>query len=231
MALPGTTLFSDTFTRADGGLGANWDDGYTTHTSLAIVGNVVRGTLLANGGNLETINTALPGDQWGLVQLVTLPDIASTIQSAQIALRYADPPSEAQGYVFVIADPTSLPFNSAIIEDGGGTTLVSENVVVWGSGDWLLATAQSTTLTLYRLASGGDPDVDSFTLVLQTTHGTFTSGRGGIKIYVDSDLSHVELDNVRFGKFGFDDDSVLWLPQGRTSGSGRNSIIPSGMQN
>jgi hypothetical protein len=204
MALPGTTLFSDDFNRANGGLGANWEGGYNAPyaASLAIVGNRVRASTLTTG-NQQSITTALPDDQWGLVQMPTLDDIASTVQSVQLGLRMPAPPTETQGYVFVAVDPSSLGFNSAITTDGGGTTLVDENVVTWGGGDWLLATAQGTTLTLYRLASGGDPDVDSFTQVLQTTDSEFTGGRGSLKIYVDSDLSHVEVDNVRFGKFGF----------------------------
>ena len=202
--LPGQTLFTDDSNRSDGGLGANWQGGYGAHANLAIVGNRVRGTIDGGDGSLQAIVTALPNDCWGLVQIPTVVDDGNT-RSVQIGLRMADPPSLTQGYAFVMVNQSSgNVWNSAIVSFAGPTLLASESVTPWAGGDWLLATAQGTTLTMYRLPAGGNPDIDYFAPVVQTTDGASASGRGALKIYVSSGvaLSEIEADNVRFGLFG-----------------------------
>ena len=179
------TLFSDSFTRADGALGSDWIGGYTGWTSGQIVSNAVRAPSIA----VETLNvaaTVLPDDHW--VEL-TMPTLSSTggWQSVSMILRAAPP-------------PTKLQYNFAITNQSGvwGTTLygpagiIQQLALTWVSGDVARAEARGNMLRLYR---------NNLLVMTVTDNQRSTGSYAGFGIYAATALSNVVVDGVSIGAF------------------------------
>lgn len=208
-----TVCFSDGFDRADGALGANWDDGYfdvarsRAVASLQIVSNAVRNTV-ANSFNDagETVNAngcVFARDQWASATIKTITNSGGNRIYGWITLGGADPTTQTLYRASVVNNGYSGETTViGKIIDGAITTLVSESATTWAATDVVLfekvwnATTLTNDLKVYRNGSG--------TPLLSTTDASITSnGRPGLGSFLNSGtpLGNLEFDNFQAGGF------------------------------
>lgn len=186
---------TDTFDRADGALGANWDDAYTGASSLTIVSNAVEaGSTTLD--SIETNNTAtLAANAWGSGTIGTWT--GSGLSVARIGLRWSASPTVTG--VFCTAARNIDGTRTTQIEqyvNGVYSELAHNGTITWASGDILSCEAVGTSVTAYRQAGGaGDP--------VAVATGTTTisgTGRGAVLLY-NGTASQVSFTGVTFGEF------------------------------
>lgn len=191
-----TTIFTDDFDRADNAdLGASWDNGYVGGAlgPLQIVSNAVR-SVTAGTEAFETINTAIPNNQWAQA---TMPAFTgSALAVLGVILRAA-----------AVGTDTWYQFQ-ARRNDGGGLTstiysviagtpalLASESATTWAATDILRAEAEGSSLRLFRNSSQ--------TPLLTATDSNIASGRPGLQIFVDAGgaIADAQWDSFSAGGF------------------------------
>lgn len=186
---------TDTFDRADGALGANWDDAYTGASSLTISSNAVFATSTTLD-SIETNNTAtLAANAWGSGTIGTWT--GSGVSVARIGLRWSASPTVTG--VFCTAARNIDGTRTTQIEqfvNGVYSELAHNGTITWASGDILSCEAIGTSVTAYRQAGGaGDP--------VAVATGTTTisgTGRGAVLLY-NGTASQVSFTGVTFGEF------------------------------
>lgn len=167
---------TDGFPRANSAdLGASWDAGYTGASAFKIVSNGVECSVTISGYCLETYTTSYDANQAAQVLLRTW-DVGTSDSNFAIMLRASAAPT-ANSYRFKAgANQTggvTVSFDKLV---GGVWTadLATATTPAWAAGDILRATANGTTLTMYR---NGTP-------VLTVTDASIaTGGRAGLIIY------------------------------------------------
>lgn len=186
---------TDTFDRADGALGANWDDAYTGASSLTISSNAV----FANSTTLDSIETnntaTLAANAWGSGTIGTWT--GSGVSVARIGLRWSASPTVTG--VFCTAARNIDGTRTTQIEqfvNGVYSELAHNGNVTWASSDELSCEVVGTSVTAYRQAGGaGDP--------VAVATGTTTisgTGRGAVLLY-NGTASEVSFTGVSFGEF------------------------------
>ncbi len=186
-----TAVFSDTFNRADGVLGANWTGGFTARNSYTIVSNQMRVDALS-ADSLMVYNGTTADDQYNQVQMVAVG--GSGTRAPGLLVRMQTGPA-VNGYECRVI----LPSTSRIAEflNGSGTTAVTNNDAAWTyqAGDTSECQAEGTAIRMYVIRAGVK------TLLAHHTDGTYTSGKTGIIHFVQntSTLSDVQLDNYVYG--------------------------------
>lgn len=186
-----TAVFTDTFNRADGVLGANWTGGFTARNSYTIVSNQMRVDALS-ADSLMVYNGTTADDQYNQVQMVAVG--GSGTRAPGLLVRMQTGPA-VNGYECRVI----LPSTSRIAEflNGSGTTAVTNNDAAWTyqAGDTLECQAEGTAIRMYVIRAGVK------TLLAHHTDGTYTSGKTGIIHFVQntSTLSDVQLDNYVYG--------------------------------
>lgn len=182
----GTTFrnltISDDFNRADGLLGASWDDGYTARNAFALVSNQLR---VAGIGldSFETYNATTPANnQWARITFSSLSTADANIKAPGILLRTSAPAS-VTGYACRVWHWTGGSPISRIERwdsDVSFTPLIDDTTVTWQTGDQLRCEAEGTEIRLYRIR--GTAEI----LVLSATDATYASGRVGLIDYVQA---------------------------------------------
>lgn len=187
------TLQSDGFTRADGLLGAFWDDGYvksgSTVGSSQIVSNKARASNVGQD-TFETFNDgALPNESWTQVTTATLT--GGGCQSVRLLLHFTPPPT-VSGYE-ILARKGCAGVTSYLVNRANGVfqSLASESSTTWVSTDVMRAEYRNGQLALYR------NDV----LVLAVDDATFPSGRAGFGMYDDTAIANTEVTSWSAGGF------------------------------
>jgi fibronectin type 3 domain-containing protein len=238
-----TTLFTDTFDRADNAdLGSAWDNGYLNvdKTNARITSNAVRATATnaSDPKSAETYNgVSLPNDQWCQFTLGTWQGTED--REVGCTLRAAAPPTINWYWCYARANGAR---NAAIVSHHtggvGDTNLASDFTVVWAPGDKLRCEAQGTTLRLYRIPFGTTNE----TLLLSATDSEWTSGRAGILMWMKtggtlanatmadwaaggftaSAQSTIAFDAVSNSATGNTTNSISW---NHTVGSGTNRFL------
>lgn len=187
------TLVTDTFDGADRILAGFWQGGYNNSggaptTDLQVVSTRLRATNTTTDA-VMTHTVDLPGDQWCQMTITT---IAGAGHVAPRCLLRFGLPGAANGYEFT-ALRGGLGRTSRIGRwiNGQFVELVSENATTWATSDVLRGEILANVLSLYR----------NNALLLQVTDSTYTSGRGGLILFVNSALTDSEIDDVSFGGF------------------------------
>lgn len=187
------TLASDGFTRADGALGAFWDDGYiksgSAVGSLQIVSNKVRASNVGQDA-FETFNDAIiPNDQWAQVTTATLS--GAGCQSVRLLLHFSVPPT-VDGYEILALSGCGSE-TSYLVKRTNGVfqSLASESATTWASTDVMRAEYRNGQLALYR------NDV----LLLSVDDSTFPSGRAGVGVFNDTAVAETEITSWSAGGF------------------------------
>ena len=190
---------TDNFSRSDNlDLGAAWDS-YTNNSvdsPCQILNGATNGYVTAtSGGGLDCVegyNAYIPGnDQYVQVSL-PLGFLSPGSQFASVLLRLAAPTTYS-GYVFRAQPPDQV--NTSRLRKataGTMTTLVNDTTQTWAATDILRGEASSTTLTLKR----------NGTQIIQTTDGTYGSGRGGINVLDDPSGVSNPVDDFEVGDLG-----------------------------
>ncbi len=194
-----TITVTDLFNRADGLMGASWDDGYTsfygTQNAMALVSNQLR-VASVGADSMETHNTAVGNDQWAQITLSVLATPSGVVQAPGIVLR-TNAPGNQTGYACRAFNHTGTP--RARIERWDGLIAhvpltPDDDTVTWQSGDKMRCEIEGTTIRLYQIRG------DSETLVLSKTDATYASGRFGIIHYVASSVpADVQVDDFLGG--------------------------------
>jgi hypothetical protein len=209
-ALVFTSQATDNFNRANGGLGANWDDGYSGYIAAAVVSNQVRPSAAASIA-VESYNAITwPNDQYSQFKLVNW----FNENLAGVILRAAAPSTET----FYIANTSEFggsTFTNELAKSiaGSWTTLADDTAIsAWSNVDTLKGAVYSTDLYLYKTG----------VQALTATDSDLTSGRGGImELYFAGGAGgQVDIDNWEGGEVT--DDSVV-------SGSGPKTRMLTGV--
>lgn len=183
------TLATDTFTRADGALGANWTGSYSSLFDLAIVSTAVRGSSTSNDNIMAYTAISPPADQWAQVDISTAT--GSALYAAGVTVRTAASPLTSYYMCRFLANAWAGATIEKLV-NGTYTLLTSTATTSFAAGDKLKCTARGSTITLLRIRSG----VES--VILTTTDSTHTSGRTGVITYA-STIANLEFDNFTTG--------------------------------
>lgn len=169
------TLYTDLFNRADNAdLGADWDNGYTGRSNLAISSQ----NLVSDGADdVETNNaTSVPADQWAQITIPTITDLGGDMRFS-VLLRASAPPT-VTWYEFTAAKNNSYTSRIVYRLNGTNTAEQTENATSLVSGDILRAEAHGTSLSLYR-----NSDVSP---LVTLTDANIASGRPGLQMFIGS---------------------------------------------
>jgi hypothetical protein len=165
MALPAT----DAFTRADGGLGANWSTAGAGLFGPAIVSNQVQANAVGNDSGAIWNADAFPNDQYAKVTLKTL----NTDNAKLVGVQLRCNAGTNDGYQCCVRGPFGA---TSPIEIRDNRVAIATGTAVVAANDVLLGNVVGTTITLY--INGVQK--------LQTTDATWTAGSAGVYLFVDS---------------------------------------------
>lgn len=141
-----TTLATDNFSRANGGLGANWTTLYSK-TALAIVSDAVQlSSEAADGGDYYSA-ISWPNAQWCQLQVNVL-----NYADCSIALAIRTATGAATWYAAFIGGPLGASATFAVIKYVAGvkTTLKAGTTITVSANDVFYFGAQGTVLTLQQ---------------------------------------------------------------------------------
>lgn len=177
---------SDNFNRADGSLGASWDNSYV-YDSCRIASNRVI-SLNLTVSCVESYNTTFSNDQFGQL---TITSLTGSVAQVAVLLRLAAPPTGT--FYRVVArhgDPSASTKIQKFINSVNMGDVAAENAVTWGPGDVLRAYISTTNIVVYR----------NNVQVLIGSDSEITSGRVGINVVTDgSDLNDSTADDFLGG--------------------------------
>jgi hypothetical protein len=148
-----STLATDDFNRADGGLGANWTDMSIGFTGIVIVSNTAQDNAGADSGSFYS-GVSFPNDQWGQC-------VRTGGDGGGIMLRGSAPRTwyvvSIEGTLGASASLLFAKFIAGVFTQIGTTQTVTFN-----SGDTLYGEVQGTTLLAKRNGSAlGTSETDS----------------------------------------------------------------------
>ena len=191
-----TTLASDNFNRADGGLGSNWTT-TTGDSAPTIVSNAVRVSATATGNSAFYNAVTWPNDQWSEVVISACSgtgEVGAIVRAAPAANTYYY--AAVQGTLGAGAAVNIHKFVAGTFSPMVNTTAT----VV--ANDVLRLEAEGTTI---RLKINGST-------VLSTTDGSISSGSAGVSPYVDSgaDTQSI-LDSWQGGDFNTAAIVIAWI--------------------
>jgi hypothetical protein len=209
---------TDSFTRADGALGTNWQGNYTGTVNLAIVGQKVRSTAVGTTA-IQTWATPVGLTQSAQVTLATL----GVNGEGAVFLRVSAPPTQSYYYISATRSGAS---NTIIYRCEVGTcSLVDEDFSsnTWVQGDQLKATIDSNgTISIFHNGSQFRTFIDPIPLT-----GTYAGI--GMFLYAGASLAEVELDNFDNGTTPPVTGTITWTCDrcAVTSGSAVGTAPPS----
>ncbi|MEO7862071.1 MAG: fibronectin type III domain-containing protein [Nitrospirales bacterium] len=187
-----TTLAGDSFTRADGSLGAPWVGSYTPQQDMKIVSNAVRPATAGGQSAHMTYNTTTPANQWGTMTITTIQGAGAVV--ARIDLRYAASPTNS-GYVCLAYRNVSGVVTEIIRKDAGATVVLATTASgSWASGDQLDCEIQGSTIILSKISGGVT------TVLLTVSDATYSAGLVGMGVYASTEGDGV-IDTFSAGGF------------------------------
>jgi len=188
------SLYTDTFSGADGALPAPWRTGYGGFGIPQIVAHTVQSAVLATE-SYASYGATMPPDQYGKIIFGNFTGAAP----AEIGIMLSATPPPVVSFVLLYARLNSGTFTSSIgtYIAGSWTTAISENATSWGATDGLIAERIGDTFNLYRVVAGVE------TLLLTTALQGFQSGLAGVYTLVGSggSLADVAIAAVEIGTF------------------------------
>ncbi len=191
-----TTLFTDTFNRADNtDLGVAYTATYTASTAAKIVLQQV----LPVTPNLVAVEhytgVSTPNDQWCEFTIGVLNGAQTAEQGC--FLRMTDPPTES-GYFCRAGINQTNKGALRRIDAGSFNTIGNNTTVAWGAGDKGRCEIQGTALKFYRIVGTTE------TLLLSGSDATYASGTTGLELYVATggSLSASQMSHFSMGGFG-----------------------------
>jgi len=198
---------TDNFNRADGSIATgNWDAGYGTAESFAIVSNVIVGQVVNNVQENGYIGASFGADQFAQIQTGSFNASPAATYSYSLHVRKKATPDREYyfGKYTRTATPSSQTEIRKILTGSGSTQLASETTTNFTTaGDKMTVTARGSNLSLFK---GGA------NLLNATDSGitaTTVPGLGG-QVTTGGSLSDMQLDNFAAG----DLSSVTVRPSG-----------------
>lgn len=185
------SIVSDNFNRADGGLGANWQGGYGTHSSLTIVSNRCRTSITSTEESDGSYIQTLGADQWMQATLAGWTANAN-VRDTWTMLRAVAAATETW-YQSTQARNDTFTSNLEKRVAGVSTVIASENAVTWAAGDIVLPEVIGTSLTLSR---------NNASLLTATDSAITGTGRAGLGIYCATAANDAEWDDFFAGEYG-----------------------------
>ena len=186
----------DSFGRADGTLGADWDDGYTSQAAFALVSNQLR-VSAANTNSLETYNAVVtPNDQWCQITILTVNGTGA--RAPGCLLRFSNSPTVTGYDVRAQLDGSNNGIRIQEHTAGALATLASgTTLVTWQAGDKLRGEVEGTTLRAYQIRGSAK------TLIATATDASNASGKTGMAMYVATGVATdaVQIDDFAMGGF------------------------------
>jgi hypothetical protein len=160
------TAVTDSFNRANGGLGVNWTAlSFTGATGAAINSDVLVGANTTTSGNYWAANS-FGNNQYSQITVATPPSSGWVGVTVRMT-------GTGEGYLAIYFSGSFYIYNES------GTTTPTQLATVSGSlsaGDILCLAVTGTTLTLYQ----------NGTSILTTTDSTYTSGAPGVMFFNDT---------------------------------------------
>lgn len=177
----------DFFNRANGELGADWDEYGAPYNGLQIVSNRVQAAAVGGSDSFESNSVALNNDQYAQITVASM--VAAANGQAGAVVRAATPTTATLYY-----GSTSGGTGTFIVKyvAGAATTLAS-NATDGVAGDIMRLQVTGSALRLFR---NGVSE-------LTATDSAITSGRAGIQTWVPSiaALTDAESDDWLCGDF------------------------------
>lgn len=190
-----TTLFTDNFTRANGGVGSN----YTTlfnNTALAIVSNTCQGGTQASDGGGVVNSVGFPNDQWAQT---TVGAVGLTNEAGMGPLVRASLTTETFYTAFATGPGAGGTFWLLKAVNGSYTTLGSPAGTV-ATGDVIYLQIIGTTLIVQKNG------VQVFTI----TDASISSGSAGV-FYSSQDSVTDTVTAFSAGGFSANSASIAWV--------------------
>jgi serine protease len=215
-----TTLFTDTFNRADNAdLGVTYTDSYTGFTT----GKILSQRLVPSAVGIPTVEhytgVTTPNDQWSEVTIGTLA--SGVVAQVGAHVRMTNPPTYSGYRCFAAINQTNKAgirrFNAGI-----STTIgANDATTVWGVGDTLRCEVKGTTIKLYRVVGAVE------TLLISATDATYASGTTGIyaSVAAGGAVTNAQISRFSMGGFSLTTDSTPPTAPGSPTAS-----APSGTQ-
>ncbi len=183
-----TALIVDTFTRANGSLGADWQD--ISGTAYTINGNLIQPNAAGAVTSIDFHRGELPAKQWCQIVLSSVTTTDDLFAGCMLRTTLG----QWTGYWMSMKKGTGAGNGSVINrrDNGVSTNVTSEAATVWAAGDVLRGEADGCTLTIFR------NDVQ----ILQGTDCTYATGYSGLATYLNSGAATLaQLDNFQAGSF------------------------------
>jgi serine protease len=215
-----TTLFTDTFNRADNAdLGAAYTDSYTGFTT----GKILSQRLVPSAVGTATVEhytgVTTPNDQWSEVTIGALA--SGVVAQVGAHVRMTNPTTYSGYRCFAAINQTNKAgirrFNAGISTPLGP----NDTTTVWGVGDTLRCEIRGTTIKLYRVVGAVE------TLLISATDATYASGTTGIyaSVAAGGAVTNAQISRFSMGGFSLTTDTTPPTAPGSPTAS-----APSGTQ-
>jgi serine protease len=198
-----TTLFTDTFNRADNAdIGAAYTDSYTGFTTSKILSQRLVPSTVVTPAVEHYTGVSTPNDQWSAVTIGALT--GGVVAQVGAHVRMTNPTTYSGYRCFAAINQTNKAgirrFNAGISTSIG----TNDTTTVWGVGDTLRCEIKGTTIKLYRVVGTTE------TLLTSATDATYASGTTGVyaSVAAGGAVTNTQISSFSMGGFSLPADTT-----------------------